>query len=960
MNSLSRLAVWTVYAAFLLSFAACASRSASTNRTFADSGLVEDSLVNFPPEGPAWEPKKPIIPPRVALLAGLLPLRALGIDTFKTRFPEYDGRGVAIAILDNGVDPGVPGLVMTPGSESKLLDLRDFSGQGRITLERMQSPDGDTLEVAGYRLTGLDFVLERARAPFYVGVFSERQLGRSAAADVNGNRILDEGFPLVVARVRGVWSVFTDTDGDGSLAGETAYRDFLIGNETFSYKTSPDAFGPAPLTIAINLEDTGSEPVLDFYFDDSGHGTHVAGIAAGHDMFDVEGFDGVAPGARLLGLKIADNSRGGISVGGSVVRAMDYAVQLAEEYDMALVINMSHGIGNEAEGDASIDSIINEFVLRHPHVLFVVSAGNEGPGISSVGFPGSAEQALSVCALYPAVFVQQSGPGIARQPGIVAPWSARGGEVAKPDICAPGKAFSTVPYWNAGNEVLEGTSQAAPQVAGAAALLLSAVRARNLSVRAIDVLRALTNTASRPENATVIDVGAGIPNVSAALNWLLAGHQAGLYTVAALDREDGQERGKVAFLRDGFSSPSDTLQSFVVTSLAGQPAARLLLESDVDWIRTPDAVEPQGGPVTIEVSYDKSKLDEPGLYVGVVSARSATDTSAGPLFELVNAIVVPHGLSPRGYRQRLGRGLMHRHFFEVPGDAGGLQVTVGLPDPSSNASLYLFEPDGKPVNYFGEKVGGFRSSSISINVGANDLVPGVYEAVVLAPPASDASYSLEVTLPDIAVQSIRDGPTAEVRNLSNSAVRAIVSAELVGALTRRSVEGNGSTGETMNVTPPSWADRMRLRVKMSKNSWNRLTGFGVTVVDSLGERVSDGPLNYSGAQQVVELESVNSAGALSIELMPAFARAEALDPWIADLEILFLLPEPISLSLPDGSVRTGVLLGPSSTREVAFYMETGWLQSEDELSPLVEVIAQLPIGPPSFRRGIAFPLDGGH
>ena len=64
-------------------------------------------------------------------------------------------------------------------------------------------------------------------------------------------------------------------------------------------------------------------------FDVFGHGTHVAGIAAGHDIYGVSGFDGVAPGAQLLGLKIANGANGGITTTGSMVRAMDYAIRFA-------------------------------------------------------------------------------------------------------------------------------------------------------------------------------------------------------------------------------------------------------------------------------------------------------------------------------------------------------------------------------------------------------------------------------------------------------------------------------------------------------------------------------------------------------------------------------------------------------------------------------------------------------
>src|SRR5690349_24285841 len=84
------------------------------------------------PVAPASPGKEPALPPTVALMAGLMPLRSTGVDQFRTRHPTYDGRGVLIAILDPGIDPGVSGLLTTSTGAHKIVGLQVFSGECKV------------------------------------------------------------------------------------------------------------------------------------------------------------------------------------------------------------------------------------------------------------------------------------------------------------------------------------------------------------------------------------------------------------------------------------------------------------------------------------------------------------------------------------------------------------------------------------------------------------------------------------------------------------------------------------------------------------------------------------------------------------------------------------------------------------------------------------------------------------
>src|SRR5437870_3800006 len=384
----------------------------------------------------------PALPPPVALMSGLMPLKSTGVEQFRAAHPTYDGRGVLIAILDTGVDPGVDGLITTSSGAPKVVELRDFSSEGHVALAPVTPLSDGTVSVGGHALGGAGRIGRlTSTVTWYAGVLRELPLGKAPAADLNGNGTNTDVFPVIVVKATDGWVAFLDTNLNGSFEDEMPLHDYRQGRETIS-------LGTKPITLAANFDEVNGAPVLDFFFDTGAHGTHVAGIAAGHNLFNVTGFDGVAPGAQLLGLKIANAARGGISVTGSMQRAMEYAARYAQQRNMPLVLNLSFGVGNETEGRAVIDSLVNAFLLAHPTLVFTISAGNDGPGLSTMGFPGSADLALSVGAAFPGAFARPAQPATPPAPDVMGWWSSRGGELAKPDLVAPGVAFSSVPRWD--------------------------------------------------------------------------------------------------------------------------------------------------------------------------------------------------------------------------------------------------------------------------------------------------------------------------------------------------------------------------------------------------------------------------------------------------------------------------------------------------------------------------------
>jgi len=225
--------------------------------------------------------------------------------------------------------------------------------------------------------------------------------------------------------------------------------------------------------VVIAIIDTGIDPTHEAFsgntfvpgydfvnndsntYDDDGHGTHCAGIAAANGGTTIRG---VAYGADLMAVKVLDDEGSGWD--SDIIEGIEFAVDPDEDPntdDGANIISLS--LGGTGNPDDDLSESVDNSVLAG--VFCAVAAGNEGPNANTIGSPGCSRECMCVANTTKSDLLNS---GSSRGP-TDAP------RILKPDIAAPGtNILSSVP----GNdyESWTGTSMATPHIAGAAALMM--------------------------------------------------------------------------------------------------------------------------------------------------------------------------------------------------------------------------------------------------------------------------------------------------------------------------------------------------------------------------------------------------------------------------------------------------------------------------------------------------------
>lgn len=231
------------------------------------------------------------------------PAKEAGLTDLWAKYPEADGRGVRIALVDEGID------LLHP----EFLKARDASGAlvPKVTaLDTVTWPEVDDSWVQfGPPIRALNGVLSAANRDWRVpttngqyrfGVYNHKvSLGYLGDPKVHPLSMIELSAGVVWDEEKGL--IWVDTDGDGDLSNEHALRDYSADQQIAWFgKLDPTGDNRIPFGVKIDRERKAASIGIARGF----HGTWIAGPMTGNRLTGGL-FNGAAPAAQLTDVKNA-------------------------------------------------------------------------------------------------------------------------------------------------------------------------------------------------------------------------------------------------------------------------------------------------------------------------------------------------------------------------------------------------------------------------------------------------------------------------------------------------------------------------------------------------------------------------------------------------------------------------------------------------------------------------------
>jgi subtilisin family serine protease len=471
------------------------------------------------------------------------------------------------------------------------------------------------------------------------------------------------------------------------------------------------AYTTAKVIVARTFAPPGANwPYANLPFDpnESYHGTHVAGIAAGDHDTVAPGpngpvkVSGIAPRASIGNYRIGTIPTPDVGLDGNspeIAAAIEQAVK-----DGMNVINLSYG---EPEITPSRDIVVQAMNgAAKAGVAPVIAAGNDFDvlGSGSIGSPSTAGNAISVAA--------------ASKGDVIADFSSGGPSPVslqlKPDVTAPGVSIlSSVPRSQGTWRFIDGTSMASPHVAGAAAVLLQ----RHPGWKVAQVKSALVSTG----NAVLSGSRHEVPPTreGGGMIWLPRADQPLVFTRPTSLSFGLLRRGQSRSLRIALTDAGGGAGSWRVSVRGNARSAGVAL-------RAPSAATVPGGlTVRASISRRAAAHDDSGF---VVLTRGAA-TRRIPYWLRVT---VPRlGRDPHTLLRR--PGLYHGNTrgrpalvssYRYPAAPGPLGVAARLPGPEQVFRFVLRRPVANAGAVIVSSAPGSRVTPRLVRAGSEDELTG--------------------------------------------------------------------------------------------------------------------------------------------------------------------------------------------------------------------------------------------
>ncbi|MEU6126363.1 S8 family serine peptidase [Streptomyces sp. NPDC047123] len=654
------------------------------------------------------------------------PSAETGAVDFVKKHPKADGRGITIGILDSGVDLGHPALQKTTTGERKITDwvtatdpIVDADG----TWRRMTNP-----------VTGPVFSWDGQswKAPagsFQVNRFRESATaGGDAKGDLNRDGDTTDSWGVLYDPAAG--TVRVDLNANNDFTDDEVLKPYKDDHQVAYFgKDDPatDVAERVPFVVEIR-KDVPTDPYggewvgkkADFVnigVIESEHGTHVAGITAANGLFGGK-MNGAAPGAKLV------SSRACTWTGGCTnVALTEGMIDLVTKRGVDIVNMSIGGLPALNDGNNARAELYTRLIDTYG-VQLVISAGNSGPGANTIGDPGLADKVISVgAAISKETWAANYGSQVEKKYAMM-PFSSRGpredGGFA-PIISAPGSAINTTQTWlpgspvaeagyrlPAGYSMLQGTSMASPQAAGASALLLSAAKREHVDLTPAKLRTALTSTADRIRGEQAYAQGTGLINVVDAWDAIEDEASAHTYTVqapvdTALEQELKKPGTGIYDREGGLKTGQKRTYDVTITRTSGPDRG---IRHELDLVNNHDKTFellgkgsvslPLNKPVTVKV---RAQAKSAGLHSAILTVDD--ERSEGIDQQIMATVVVSaplakptHTYSAQGSTQR---NSTQSYFVTVPQGATSLEVSLGGLKDKSQTRFIAVHPYGVPV-----------------------------------------------------------------------------------------------------------------------------------------------------------------------------------------------------------------------------------------------------------------------